>query len=387
MARNIVHVLDIGSHSIKALAAERKSPEQSLHILGASLVSAQGVRRGMVVSHQLLSKRIRTAVEEVERFSGIPFKHAYLSFGTPSLSFSKVRARIAIAQASGEIGHYDVERVLAQARPSSLELQNKEVLDTVGLNYSVDSEISLKDPIGIKGENLEAEVLFVTSLLKPLHELIAAVEEAGVAVDDVVPAPLAASKAVLSPRQREAGALVLDIGAQTLDLAVLEENQPYSVAVFPFGGAHITNDIALGFQVGLEKAEEIKLSLKVPEDTVQAKRKLQNIVEARLEDMFELVENHLKKVGRQGLLAGGVILCGGSAKLQGIEDFSRNSLRLPSSLGRCQELDSGHKLQDPLWTTALGVALTALDDMADTGGARPSLLKQKLISWIRALIP
>lgn len=388
MPRNIVHILDIGSKSVKALAAERKS-DTGIHILGAAAVPAEGVRRGMVSNPDLLAKKIRMAVSEVERFSGIPFKEAYLTFGTPALGASKVRARVAVAQASGEVGTYDVERVMAQARPSSRDLQNREILDTFGLNYSVDSEMIMRDPLGMKGENLEAEVLFVTSLLKPLREMVSVVEEVGVAINDVIPAPLASARAILTPRQREAGALALDIGAETTDLAVMEENLPFSIAVFPFGGAHITNDIALGFQVGLDSAEEIKTTMRLPEENSKSKNKFQNIVEARLEDMFELVENHLKKIGRQGLLPGGVVLAGGSAKIVGIDEFSKNILRLPSGKGKFADLDTGHRIQDPVWATAVGAALLVLDK--ETASAKsiksPSILRQKIFAWLRSLIP
>jgi len=241
----------------------------------------------------------------------------------------------------------------------------------------------------MKGENLEAEVLFVTSLLKPLHEMVSVVEEAGVSVNDVIPAPLASARAILTPRQREAGALALDIGAETVDLAVMEENLPYSVAVFSLGGAHITNDIALGFQVDLDSAEEIKTTTKLPEENTKARNKFQHIVEARLEDMFELIENHLKKIGRQGLLPGGVVLAGGSAKIVGIDEFSKNILRLPSSKGRYVDLDTGHRLQDPVWATAVGAALLVLDK--ETGSAKSikstSILRQKISAWLRSLIP
>lgn len=387
MPRNIIQVIDIGSASIKALSAERKA-DSRLHILGASVVSAEGVRRGMVTNRELLARRIRAAVEEVERFSGIPFKHAYLTFGTSALGSSKVRARVAITQASGEIGPYDVERVIAQARPNSRDLQNKEILNTFGINYHVDQEISLRDPVGVKGENLEAEVLFITSLLKPLKEMISVVEEAGVAIDDVIPAPLASARALLSPRQREAGAVAIDIGAETVDLAVLEENLPYSLAIFPLGGAHITNDIALGFQVSLDRAEEIKTTGKLPDEKEQSKKKLQNIMEARLEDMFELVENHLKKIGRQGLLPGGVVLSGGTSKIANLDEFTKSILKLPASYGRFQDLDSGHKLQDPIWATAIGAALIGLDQETQPEVRRSqSQITQKIGAWLRSLIP
>lgn len=388
MARKIVNIIDLGSQNIKILSAERSSPEKSLHIIGAVSLPSAGIRRGILFSKENADKRVREAVKEIERFSGIPFRSAYLVFGTTGLSFHKVLARVAVSQASGEVSQYDVDRVLAQAKPSSRELQNREILEAFGLNYYVDSDISFKDPISIKGENLEAEVLFITALIKPLNEIISMVENAGIGIDDVIPSPLAAGRALLSARQREAGAIVLDIGADTLGFAIFEENLPYSAGVFPFGGSHITNDIALGFQIDLDRAEEIKISQKAPEDSPQARKKLQNIIEARLEDMFELVNNHLKKVSRQGLLPGGVVVGGGSAKIQGLEEFSRRALSLPANLGKCHELDSGHKLHDPMWAASLGGALWALDKETESYSVkRPSILKQKIASWLRTLIP
>ncbi|MBI2610180.1 cell division protein FtsA [Candidatus Giovannonibacteria bacterium] len=390
MARNVVQALDLGSSKIKAIVCERRTETGTLRVLGAGESFSAGMRRGGIVSAEILIPKIKEAAREAERTSGIPFRHAYVSFGSNALHFLKARGRVAISRADNEVGEYDVERLLKQSRPQSRMLQNRDVLESFGLSYNVDNETDLKNPIGIKGENLEAEILFITALSKSLKEFLAAIDTAGLIVDDVIPAPLASGRTLLSRRQKEVGAAVLDIGAETASLGVFEENLPYSLEVFPFGSMHITNDIALGFRISLDEAEKIKISFEPPESTAIANRKLTDIVEARMEDMFELVEGHLKKVGRAGLLPGGVVLTGGGAKLSGIKDFTRDTLRLPSELGVCAELEAGHKLADPAWSICLGLCLLALDGEAGALGGNsrsPSVWKQKILSWIRALVP
>ena len=389
MRRNIVHVLDIGSHTIKALSAERESLHTPLRILGWALIPSEGMRRGQVVRGSLLAEKIKQALREVKRSSGIPFHNVWLTFGSSALGFQKSHARIQISVASGEISSYDVARVLQEARPSNLILQNREILETFGLTYTIDSELPLKDPLGMKGETLEAEVLLMSALKKPLKEFVSVVEETGLEIEDVIPTPLALSRASLSSRQREVGALVVDIGAQTLGVGIFEENLPYSLAVFPLGSDHITNDIALGFQVSLEAAERIKTTARTPEETGENKRKFVRITEARLEDMFELVETHLKKQGRAGLLPGGVAISGGGAKLPGIVEFAKRALELPVELAECSELEAGHELHDPVWQGALGLCLVALDEEGKNRSRdkRSSRFIQKLSSWFRSLIP
>src|SRR3989344_677708 len=329
MPRNIIHAIDIGSENIKAVCIEKRPDDSALRILGASLIASAGMRRGSVIKSDQLVPKIKEAASDLERISGIPLRHVFLTFGSPALGFQKARGRIAISRADGEIASHDLDRALKQARPTSQVLANREVLETFGLNYMVDSEISTKDAIGIKGENLEVEALFVTALRKPLGALIECVESAGLAVDDVITAPLASNRSLLTLKQRGVG-------------AVIEENPPYSLAVFPIGSEHITMDIALGFQVSLPEAEKIKCSGALPDDSQQAKKKFASIVEARLEDMFELVEVHLKKVGRAGLLPGGIVVGGGGSRIPGIAELAKSILRLPADAGKCLDLEDNH---------------------------------------------
>ncbi len=389
MARHIVNVLDIGSANVKALISERRPDLPGIRILGAGLSKSEGVRKGAIIKPELVIESIKEAVRSAERTSGIPFRHAFLCFGSTALGFQKARARVAVSRADGEVTSHDIERVIKQARSSLVALQNKEILDSIGLGFNVDGVEAAKDPSGMKGENLDGEILFLTAQRKSLADLIDAVDKSGVAIDDVLVGPAGVSRSVLSPREREVGALVLDIGFDTSALGVFENGLPFSIAVFPFGSNHITNDIALGFQVSLDTAEKIKLGIEMPDSSQITRRKLQNIVEARLEDMFELVETHLKKISRSGLLPGGAALAGGGSRLEGIADFAKNSLRLPARLGRNSVLETNHKIADPIWAAALGVSLLVLDEDKETGIAakKPSQFKQKLATWFKSFIP
>lgn len=388
MPRNIVRALDVGTNTIKAVVAEARSGEE-LRILGVALVASDGVRRGQVVRPQSLIPRIKEAAREAERSSGVSFRQVYLAFGSPALASHRTRGRIPISTGSGEVARHDLERVLKEAQPPRAQIQNREVLGSFPLNFTVDDEPPTHDPLGIRGESLEAEVLAVTALKKPLSDLIKTAEEAGLAVEDIIPAPLALGRSLLAPQLSEVGGAAVDIGAETLGLAVFEENLPLSLTVFNLGSSSITNDLALGFQVSLQEAEKLKLSGEGPENTAAAKRKHGNIVEARLEDMLELVQNHLKKIGRAGLLPGGVVFGGGGARIGGLAEFARNALKLPGELGKCQGVEPSHKLRDPLWAVAVGTLLLAGDaaKASELPLKKPSALAQQISSWFKSLIP
>src|SRR3989344_3760548 len=347
MARNIIKVLDIGSQSAKALAAEVRAGEESLRILGAAMVLTDGLRRGEVSRRESLVPRIKEAMREAERSAGIPFREVYLAFGSAALGCQKIKSRLPVSTGSREITS------------------------------------------GIRGESLEVEILTVTSFQKPLAEFIRAAEEAGLAIADIIPSPLAAARTLLEPRLAEVGGAALDIGAETTGLAIYEENLPFSLRVFPYGGNHVTHDIAIGFQIPMSVAGKIKISGEPPGRTSAAQKKLASIIEARLEDLFELVESHLKKAGRSGLLPGGIFLGGGGARLANLEEFAKANLKLPVQTGKCRGLEAGSKLVDPLWSVAVGTALLAAEREKEPLAVfkKPSALAQKISSWFKSLIP
>ena len=198
-------------------------------------------------------------------------------------------------------------------------------------------------------------------------------ESAGVSVDDVVASPLAASYSALTRHQKEVGCVLANIGAGTVSIVVFEEDTPISLEVFPIGSTHITNDIALGLQIPLDEAEKIKIEYDTSSPI--SKRKLNDIIEARLNDIFELIESHLKKINRNGLLPAGIILTGGGSGLFSLEDIAKASLNLPAKVATPITLNNNgvkitgnykdQVLNDPGWSVALGLCLAEMQDRAN----------------------
>ncbi len=383
MTRDIVIGLDIGTSNIKVVVAENRSSNE-LHILAAGQKPSSGLRRGYVMDPDAAAQAIRSAIKEAEKISNVNIKHAYISVGGIKLEALGTKGLAIASRADNEITATDVNRAVLQAENNLSRIANRTIVHRIPISFKIDGEVVFGQPIGMKGEKLEAEVLFVTSVNQHLSNLVKSVESAHVIVDDIVASPLAASCAVISKRQKEVGAMLIDIGAETTSLAVFEEGNLFSLEIFPFGSAHITNDIALGLQISLEEAEELKLNYV----SDNQKRKLADIIEARLEDIFELIENHLKKIGRSGLLPAGAILTGGGANIANIETLAKNSLKLPTKIGAPYIPLKIHDKQilNPKWATALGLCIFALNPEDESG------LPQKksgniILRWLKSFLP
>ena len=271
------------------------------------------------------------------------------------------QASTIISRADYEIDELDIKKVLEVCEkeiPPSF-LLNRKIIHTIPLQYKLDGKVVLGKPAGMRGIKFEAKILFISCLERHLHDLIEAVEEMGVEVVDVMASPLAASLVTLSKTQKIAGCVLANIGAETLTIVVFENNLPISLQVFSMGGTDITNDIALGFKIPLDEAEHLKLG--GISTANYPKKKLDEIIEARLSDMFELIENHLKKIGRAGLLPAGIIITGGGGGVNFIEELARASLRLPSKVSSLQIGEGGKSpFSDSSWSVAYGLCIFGL---------------------------
>ncbi len=396
MARNIITGIDIGTSTIKVLVAERKK-DGGIQILGAGKKLSRGIRKGYVANFDEVSETIKEAVRDAEKMAGIPVKHAFIAVGGIILDSAKSKGSVMVSRADGEITERDVERVISQSEDNLPNTSNKRIINAFPLNFKIDGNPSLGAPKGMKGAKLEAEILFITCLNQHLVDLIKAVESAGVAVDDVIASPLAASFAALNSRQKEMGCVLADIGAGTVSIMVFEESRPISLAVFPIGSTHITNDIALGLQITLEDAEKIKIDY--GSETKFPKRKLSDIIEARLNDIFELIESHLKKINRDGLLPAGIILTGGGSSLVSLNEIAKASLRLPAQVGIPFHGRDGvvpprqfkEKILDvPEWSVALGLCIAGFTEEKNKN--RPareifSAVIRALKRWLSPFLP
>lgn len=391
MARNIIIGLDVGTSAVKMIIAE-KNPGAELHILGLTQKPSNGLRRGYVINQDAATKAVSSAVKEIERISSVPVKHVYLAIGGIKLEAQRAKGNVMVSRADNEITLNDVKRAINQAESNLNRITNRAILHKIPVAFKVDNEIVAGRAIGIKGEKLEVDVLFITCFSQHLNDLIKTVENAGIVIDDVVASPFAISCAGLNKRQKEVGAILVDLGADTTSIAVFEEGNLISLEVFPFGSNHITNDIAVGLQLSLENAEDLKFNY----ISDNQKRKLTDIIEARLDDIFELIQAHLKKIGRNELLPAGIVLTGAGANLSNIEEFAKNSLRLPAKIGDSVIPLKAHDKQiyNPKWLTALGLCVFASDEglnpdnLAGQGlrTSRNSLLKG-FFSWLKSFLP
>lgn len=411
MRKDIIAGLDVGTSYVRVvLAGHREGNTGQLTLLGVGIAPAAGMRRGAVIDPEDAAKSIRAAVENAERNAGAEVDHAYVGFGGSGMGVMPARGIVAVSRADGEISEADLERVHAAARTTLPQLANREIIHEMPVSYTVDRENDIKNPLGMIGTRLEVQMLYITAFTPHLRSLVRSIELAGLEVDDIIASPLASSCATLSKHQKEIGVLALDLGGGTASMTVFEEGTLVSASVFPVGSAHITNDIAIGFQVPVDIAERIKiehgtLSLDpalrkdgvrladfAPDiNAVISKKDLAEIVEARATDIFELVDQHLRKIGRSGLLPSGVVLTGGGAGLHGVAEFTKRQLRLPAEVGIPSVIRGAHEsVADSSWSVAIGLCLWASEHEPQgsfRGSAFGKKFFNKILSWIRPLIP
>lgn len=387
---DIVVGIDIGTHSTRIIAARHEAHHKQPTVLAIGKASTQGVRNGYVTDISETTKSIRTAKQQVEKSLQMPIKKVYLAIGGASLSSDIVSSSLIISRADGEVTSLDVEKLLQQAEQSLRQtVKNKKILHTIPLRYMLDGEEVLSRPVGLQGTKLEVQILFITVLEHHFEDLLTAVSEAGLSVIDIIAAPLATSMSLLSHRQKVVGSLLVDIGAETTSVAIFENENILSLNIFPFGSADITNDIALGFQLHLDVAEKTKKE----GNPNLPKKKLEEVIDARLSDMFELIEGHLKKVKRAGLLPAGAIITGGGSSLGQFESAAKNALNLPIAIIRPSDMQNltQRKLQDPAWATAYGLCF--LDGEDQSISFRPSFfsffknIKNTLMTWGEQFLP
>ncbi|OGZ56216.1 MAG: cell division protein FtsA [Candidatus Ryanbacteria bacterium RIFCSPLOWO2_02_FULL_45_11c] len=412
MSRHIITGIDVGTSTVRVVVAEPRTDGaiSSFSLLGYGLSPAVGMRRGAVVDVSAAAESIRQAVEKAAQHAGVAIDHAYVGFGGSGFGSIMAKGIVAVSRADGEISEADIVRVHAVARANLPSLANKEILQELVVQYAVDKESSVRQPIGMIGNRLEAHILYLTAFSPHLRNLVRAIEAAGISVDDIVPAPLASVYATLTKHQQQIGVLHLDLGGETATCAVYDEGSLLSIQVFPVGATHITHDIAIGFQLPLEAAEAIKIAHGAVAGEESAFRRemihfgefaphipltvsrwdLAEIMEARTVDIFELVEKYLRRMGRAGLLPAGVIFTGGGARVPGLVEFSRRALRLPAQVGTIHILDAEHELAgDAAWATAVG--LVGLMCTTRQKSRVPNFIPSKwggyVMRLIRSLIP
>ena len=361
-------------------------------ILATGIAEAKGLRHGYVTNARDVAISVRTAIANAEAKANVRVKRAFVSIGGIGLGSIVSTSAVIISRADSEIMDLDIKKAQEQCEkdiPNGTML-NRKILHNVPLQYKIDGKVVLGNPEGMKASRLEVKMLFITCLEHHLNDILQVVEEAGVQVQDVMAAPIAASFVTLTKAQKIAGCVLANIGAETVSIAVFENNMPVSLEVFPIGSTDITNDIALGLKVPLEEAEQIKIGAIT--GSSYPRKKLEEIIEARLSDIFELIEAHLKKIGRSGLLPAGIIITGGGAGLGTIEDLAKASLRLPARIGTIS-LGNPEKqnFRDATWAVAYGLCILGFNadegPVLGTTGYLVKTTKNRLFAWIKQFLP
>lgn len=386
MSRKIAVGIDVGTFQIKVVVAAQREQDHSAEVLGTGYAHSRGIRHGYIINASDLTKSLRIALAQAEKASGVAVRRAYLSVGGVGLEEYRSRAEVVVARGDREVSALDVKTVLEEAEHKiQSRLINRKVIHAIPMAYRLDGERLLGRPLGMKGTKLELEALFVTALEQHLQDLIAAVEDVGVSVVDVMASPLAGSFVTLTKAQKIAGVVLANIGAETLSLAVYENDVPISVKIFPIGSTDITHDIALGLKLSLDDAEQAKRGTLLDSDT--PKKKLDDIIASRLSDMFELIEAHLKRIGKNGLLPAGIVLSGGGSGMATIEDIARASLKLPSKRAVLMQNDRA-KVQDASWAVAYGLCIWGLTN--DDSSRSFEEVREKfgtLFDWAKQFLP
>lgn len=340
--------LDIGTTKVRTVVAHIDGSTGVPTIVGIGQAANTGMRKGVVVNLQGPGAAIDAALGEAERMSGYQVNGAAVSVNGSHILTTHADGMVAVGGAEHEINSDDLERIKDVATLGKIPA-NRGIIDVVAHSYKLDGQDGIKDPIGMTGTRLEIDAHVVSALTPYLDNVEKAAGSAQVATHSVVPTAMAAARAVLSEQQLENGVAVIDFGGSTTSVAVYEEGDLQYVGVVPIGGSSITNDLAIGLKTDPEVAEEVKVkhatavpngdatgvSVKSGDEVLTFKTEdINEIVEARLEEIFEGIQLHLKKAGRAGRLPSGVVLVGGGSKLKHLAEYAKDALGLAARLGK-----------------------------------------------------
>lgn len=368
--------IDIGTTTVRCVIGHMDGATGTPTIVGVGQAPDSGMRKGVVAHLQGPAQAIDAALGEAERMSGYQVNGATLSINGAHIMSTKTDGMIAVGAMDHEITYDDVRRIEEVATIGKVPA-NREVLQVVPHSYRLDGQDNIKDPIGMTGTRLEINANVISALTPHLQNLHKAADMAKVAAHATTPSVLAGARAVLSEQQMENGVAVVDFGGATTSIAIFEEGDLQHVSVVPMGGANLTNDLAIGLKTDPEIAEKVKLAhaVAVPrtdhegvsvthdgETLTFSASDIDEIVEARLEEIFEAIAKELKRAGRAGQLPSGVVLIGGSAQIKGIADYAKQVLGLAARVGKPTGFAGvADHIEEPQFATAIGLMLADAD--------------------------
>jgi len=400
-----IAAIDVGTTKICTLIGEADEAGM-LRIVGVGVVPSQGLRKGMVVNVAQASAAIRDSVRRAERISGYTVERALVGVGGQHISAFNSRGVAAVSRGNRGVTLSDINRVLEAARALPLP-HNRQIIHVIPRSYTLDGQEGIHDPLGLYGFRLEVDVHVVTGSSTAIRNLMKCVEEADVEVAELILQPLAAAEAVLTDAEREMGVAVVDMGGGTTDIGIFIDDAICHTVILPTGGNHLTNDIAVGLRAPFANAEEIKIQYghalpqTLEEERIEivpfgnegrrsvSRRYLAQIVCARMEEIFDLIQQEIKRSGYSELLPAGLVLCGGTGTLQGIEALGREMMQLPIRVGYPHDLHGlTDAIQKPAYATSVGLLLWSIrHPRMEAPEPEGPTTWQRVMQWLRAFLP
>lgn len=408
----IVVGIDIGTTKVCTLVA-RVENERNLRILGVGIEPSQGIRKGTIVDLQAASQSIARSIEKAERSSGLEITAALVSLAGSHVSSLNSKGVVGI---SGRvIDQDDVARALDAAQAVAIP-HNRDIIHVIQRGFTVDGQEGIRMPVSMHGYRLEVEAHIITAAAATVENLRQSVQASGVEVTQFVLNPLASAEVVLTETERQMGCVVCDIGGGTTDMAIYIDGDVWHTMVLGVGGNHVTSDIAHGLRLSMSQAEEVKkqyghaVQSEIDENDVFtahifgeeraaeiSRRELSMIVEARMEEIFDLVLQEIKRSGYDGLLPAGMILTGGSSQIPGARTLANRVMGLPVRIARPENMVGlTDQLHSPAYSTSVGLLYWALMMSEAAPSVNPGPRRRGgggqsfgefLRTWVRRLLP
>lgn len=397
--------IDIGSASVRVAVAEYSPRGEGLRLLALVKTKSSGLKHGHITHPDEVTQAVLEALKEVQEITGTKTASAFLSVSGVGLETHHDSGSVAVSRADKEVSEFDVNRIVSESEIRAGAKHNSNVIHTIPVEYKLDGKKIVGKPLGLSAGKLEIKTLFVTASGRHLADMTKAVEAAGIEVEDIFAAPVAESMVTLTTPQKNAGCVIANIGAETVTIMTFEEGLPTSLKVFPLGSNDITNDVALGLKISLEEAEELKKRYSYHDDR-RVQKKVGDIIEARLSDIFELIDTHLRKIGRSSLLPAGIVFTGEGAHTTGIAELAKKKLNLPArvasnliypglTVGESEAAEAKpksnllEKLKQPEWSTAYGLCILGLEIGGDesVGIRMVRKTRSKFMAFLKQFLP
>ncbi|SCZ50409.1 cell division protein FtsA [Thiohalomonas denitrificans] len=402
MDKNLIVALDIGTSKVGAIVGEITAG-QEIEIIGIGSHPSRGLKKGVVVNIESTVQSIQRAVEEAELMAGCQIHSVFT--GIAGSHIRSLNSHGIVAIKDKEVHQSDVERVIDAARAVAIPADQK-ILHVLPQEFIIDNQEGIREPVGMSGVRLEAKVHLVTGAVSAAQNIIKCVRRCGLEVDDIILEQLASSYAVLSEDEKELGVCLVDVGGGTTDIAVFTEGAIRHTAVIPIAGDQVTNDIAVALRTPTQHAEDIKIKyacaltqLASPDDTIEVpsvgdrparrleRQTLAEVVEPRYDELFTLVQTELRRSGYEDLCAAGVVLTGGTAKMEGVVELAEEIFHMPVRLGLPEGVAGlSDVVRNPIYSTGVGLLLFGKHNRGqapDLAGAGLRSVYQRMKSWFQ----